>query len=382
MLSERAKSGPKSGIREMFELAKNYDNVINLGIGEPSFNTLPNVVDAAKRAMENGFTKYTSNAGILELRESICNKLINENGLKGNATENIIVTTGAGEAIMLALLAVTNPGDEVILPDPYWPNYQGQLHLAGAKLVSVKCYEEDKFHVKASSILKAINKNTKAVILNSPSNPTGAVMSRKELEEIASIVKENDLVLISDEPYEKFIYDNNVHFSIGSFDGMENNVITINSFSKTYAMTGWRVGYAHGPKEIIQSMVRLQENISSCVNSPSQYACIEALNGPQGHVDEMLKEYNKRRKYIFSEINKIPGLSCIEPEGAFYAFINIKETGYSSSEFAKLLLREVQVVTTPGDAFGTGGEGYLRISYGTEFEKIKEGIERIKGFLR
>jgi len=381
IISQNAQRIPRSGIREMFEIARNYKDVVNLGIGETGFETPANIVEAGVKALRNGYTKYTSNAGILELRKVITNKLIEENNFRSIDKDNIIVTAGATEAIMLALLSIIVPGDEVIIPDPEWPNYIGQILLIGGRTVPVQTYEEDKFHLKAKSIEAAITPKTKVIILNSPSNPTGAVLTKEELESICQVVKKYNLIVISDEPYEKILYDGKKHVSIASLQNMFKHVITINSFSKTYDMTGWRVGYASGPKEVIDTMIKLQESLASSVNASAQMAAIEALQGSRNTIKENLLKYTERRDIMVSELNKIFGISCIIPEGSFFAFPNIKKLGYNSLDIAKLLLEKVQVVTTPGSAFGDGGEGYLRLSFAASTDKIKEGMKRIKLFI-
>ena len=377
-LSIRALNSPPSGIREMFELAKDYDNVVNLCIGEPGFTTPTNIIDAGKKALDEGHTKYTSNAGVIELRRVLSEKLKKDNGIDSDPENNLIVTTGAGEAIILTLLALINDGDEIIIPDPSWPNYLGHIATVGGKVVQVSTFEDDGFSLKADAVKKAITDKTKVIIVNSPSNPTGAVMSKEELIKIGKIAKENDIIIISDEPYEKLIYDGLTHFSLGSLEEFKDNVVTINSFSKTYAMTGWRVGYANGPQYIINAMVKLQENISSCVNSSAQQACIEAIAGKQDAVHKMIEEYKNRRDILVKGLNEIEGVSCISPKGAFYAFANIKALGMSSADAAKTIIKEVQVVTTPGSAFGLAGEGYLRFSFASSTEDIVEALSRFK----
>jgi aspartate/methionine/tyrosine aminotransferase len=364
----------------MFDLAVNYQNVISLGIGEPGFNTPENIVEAGIHALYQGYTKYTPNAGLLELREAVAEKLTAD-GLPADPRKNIIITTGAGEAIMLALLAVVNPGEEVLVPDPCWPNYYGQIHLAGATVKPVRTWESDGFHLKAEAVEEAISERTKALIINTPSNPTGAVLSKEELEEIAEVALKHDLVIISDEPYASIVYDGRKHFSIGALPGMADHVITVNSFSKTYAMTGWRVGYAHGPADVIAQMVKLQESVSSCVNSAAQRACIEALRGPQDSVKKMVEEYEKRRKRLVAGLNELPGIKCTLPEGAFYAFPNITGLNRSSREVAMMFLEKAQVVVVPGTAFGEGGEGYLRVSFGGSMESIETALERLRAIL-
>lgn len=380
-LSERAKKNPASGIRFMFELAQKYDNVINLCIGEPDFPTPLHLVEAGGKALKEGHTKYTSNAGTLELRKAISEKLKRENNIASDPQNNIVVTAGATEAISLVMLTLINPGDEVILPTPCWPNYNGQVLMAGGTIVPVSTYEEDGFHIKAKAIEDAITDKTKLVIINSPSNPTGAVLSKEELLEIGEVIKRHDLMVLSDEPYEKLIYDGKEHISLAALPGMKEHVITVNSFSKTFSMTGWRVGYAVASEEIISHMTTYHENLSSCTNAPAQQVCIEALRSGQGEVDKMVKAYKQRRDLLVEGLNGIKGISCIVPEGAFYAFVNVKEIGGTSQEVAKDILENAQVVTTPGSAFGKAGEGFLRISYASGEELLKEAIARIKNYI-
>lgn len=377
-ISNRALSGPASGIRRMFELARNYENVVNLCIGEPGFGTPDNIIESACEALHEGHTKYTSNAGVLELREALAAKLEKDNHIVTDPAKNLIVTTGAGEAIMLSMLTLVNPGDEVIIPDPCWPNYYGHIGIAEGVAVPAKSYEKDGFALTAASIESVVTDKTKVLIINSPSNPTGAVIEREELLKIGKLAKKYDFMIVSDEPYEKLIYDGNEHFSLGSVEELKDYVITVNSFSKTYSMTGWRVGYAVGPESVIQPMVKLQENLSSCVNSAAQQACIEALNGPQSAVDSMVAEYKKRRDLLVNGINELPGFSCLAPKGAFYAFVNIQGLGVDSERAAEQILESIQVVTTPGSAFGQAGEGYLRISFASSTEDIEEALERLK----
>ncbi len=381
LLSERAKNNPASGIRLMFELAKKYDDVINLCIGEPDFPTPTHLVEAGIKALKEGHTKYTSNAGVLELRKAIAQKLEKENGFISDPEKNIVVTAGATEAIGMAILALVNPGDEVILPTPCWPNYNGQILMAGGVIVPVSTYEEDKFHIKAQAIEEAITPKTKLVIINSPSNPTGAVLSRNELVEIGEVIKKHNLTVLSDEPYEKLIYDGIEHVSMASLPGMRDHVITINSFSKTFAMTGWRVGYMEAPEEIIKYITTYHENFSSCANAPAQQVCIQALISSQNEINKMVNEYKKRRDMLVEGLNNIEGISCIVPDGAFYAFVNVKDLGGTSEEVAIDILENAQVVTTPGSAFGEAGEGYIRISYASSYEVLKEAIERMKKYI-
>lgn len=380
-LSRRASMNPESGIREMFSRAGAYNDVINLGIGEPDYPTQEKIIQAAIDALKGGLTKYTPNAGIPELREALMKKLARENGLKGSGGGNVIVTTGACEAIILSLFAVTDPGDEVIIPVPSWPNYIGQVMLAGLSPVVVPTFEREAFHLNCEFFENAITEKTRALIINSPSNPTGAVLTGDELEKIGMVARKHDIVVLSDEPYEKFVYNGRDHVSMGSLDGMEEYVLTINSFSKTYTMTGWRVGYVHGPENIVSKMGKLQENFSSCVNTPSQYACIEALNVSEKEINKMRSTYAARRKIIVEGLNSLPNVSCAWPEGSFYVFPNISLLGRSSREVAIEWLEECRVMTVPGTAFGSAGEGYLRMSFAAGEEAILEAIERLRAFL-
>ncbi|KRT34491.1 putative aspartate transaminase [Acetomicrobium hydrogeniformans ATCC BAA-1850] len=360
----------------MFDLAASYEDVISLGIGEPGFQTPPHIVEAGVKALREGHTKYTPNAGIPNLREAIAHKM-SDYGLNVNG-ENVMVTTGADEAILLSLLAITDPGDEVIIPDPCWPNYFGHAAIAGVYVKLAKAYEEDHFHLRAESIESLLTPRTKALIINTPSNPTGAALSRQELEEISEIALKHDLKVISDETYSEIIYDGRKHVSIASLPDMAGRTIVVNSFSKTYAMTGWRVGFAVGDSNAITQMAKLQESVSSCVNASAQQACLTALSGPQDCVREMVEGYKERRDFLLSGLQDIEGISCIVPEGSFYAFPNIKKLGISSKEAAMMFLKKARVVVVPGSAFGESGEGYIRISFCGSREDIEEGLNRLR----
>lgn len=377
-LSKRAQNVPLSGIRKMFELAKDYDNVVNLCIGEPGFKTPENIIDAAQKVLETGNIKYSSTVGIDALRKAVWKKLEDENGIKVGSIDEIMITTGAGEALALSVQALINPGDEVIISNPYWTNYRGYISVAGGEEVLVDTFEEDGFSIKASSIEKAITSKTKMIILNSPSNPTGAVISKEEWIKIGKLAKKHKLMILSDEPYEKLLYDGVENFSLASMPEFKENVITVNSLSKTYAMTGWRVGYVHAPAYIIKGIAKLKENLSTCVNSISQYAAIEALSGPQNQLLIMVEEYKKRRDLLVNALNQLEGVSCMMPQASFYAFPNIKKLNMTSDQVAEFLIKEIQVVTTPGSAFGSAGEGYLRLSFASSQEDIIEAIKRLK----
>ncbi|MCI8513154.1 MAG: pyridoxal phosphate-dependent aminotransferase [Lachnospiraceae bacterium] len=381
-ISEKAAQIPASGIRKMFQIAAHYPDVVNLCIGEPGFPTPSHIVEAGCRALRDGFTKYTPNAGLLPLREAIAEKLERDNHIRTDPETELIVTTGSGEAILLALLAAVNPGEEVILIEPCWPNYYGHITLAGARTVTVPARGENGFIPETEQIEQALSSKTRAILINSPSNPTGAVIPGKLLRQICDLVRKHDLVLISDEPYEKFYYGQTAPESPASFEGMKDFCITINSLSKTYAMTGWRVGYAAGPAHMISSMVKLQESVSSCVNAAAQTASAEALKGPQDSVLFMRKEYQKRGELMVDGLNRCHGIQCRMPDGAFYAFADIRGLGLSSQEAAELLIRKTRVIATPGSAFGPAGEGYLRFSFASPEEEIREALRRMHDFFR
>ncbi len=377
-LSRRTKEIPKSGIRKMFDLAQKYEGLVNLSVGEPDFDTPPHIVEAALKAMREGYTHYTVNAGFLEFRKAVSEKLRRENRIEADPEGEIMATAGAMGGLSLAMLTLIDPDDEVLIPNPGFPNYTAQVVLAGGKPVYYPLKEENNFHVEADDIAKRTTPKTKAIIINSPSNPTGAVLREKELKNIADIALEHDLYVISDEAYENILYDGVNHTSIASLPEMKERTVSIFTFSKTYAMTGWRIGFVVAPKEIIEVMLELQEHILVHPSSISQMAAIAALRGPKEHVQKMLKEYAERREIITKELNTMLGVTCIKPEGAFYVFPSIKKTGMSSEEIAMYLLEKAKVITVPGTAFGDYGEGYIRISYATSKEKIREAMNRMQ----
>jgi len=380
-ISNHVECIPASQIREMFELASKYDDVISLCIGEPDFETPANIVEAGVKALRSGYTKYVPNAGIPQLREAVAEK-IRINNQVDVTWENVIITFGAGQSLMSTMQVILNPNDEVIVPDPCFPNYLGYISLAGGKPIMAETFEKDRFHITNEAIERVITPNSKAVLINSPSNPTGAVLSTEELQKIAETAKRHNLIVISDEPYDTIIYDGRENHCIASLPGMAEHVIIINSFSKSYAMTGWRIGYTVAPKNIIDAMTKLQESLSSCVTASVQMAAVEALIGPQDAVQNMKCVYEKRRNLFVQGLNEIEGISCIVPEGAFYAFPNITKTHMSSFELAKFFIEEVQVVATPGSAFGDCGEGFLRFSFAASEENLEKGIGRMKKALK
>ena len=379
-LSDIALNYPASGIRKMFDLAQKYDDVVKLTVGEPNFDTPQNIKDAAKRAIDEGYTHYSPNAGLPELREAIAKEYLKYS--RDYTLENVMITVGGMEAITMCLIATVNPGDEVIIPDPCFPNYVGQVMVAGAKPVSVPVYEENDFSIKAEDIEKAITPKTKAILLNSPSNPLGSVITKDEIIKIAELVKKYDLIVYSDEIYDKIIFDDFEYFSIAQISEVRDQVLVINSFSKSHAMTGWRIGYIVGHKDIISAMPKLQEGIVSCVSTFTQRAALEALQGSQDEVRKMHSDYLRRRDILIDGLNGIPGITCKKSPGSFYAFANIKALGVSSEQFAEDLVKHARVVVVPGSAFGSMGEGYFRTVFANSDENLKEAVRRIDEYVR
>lgn len=377
-LSTAAQNVMPSGVRYMFELAKNYDDSINLTLGEPGFKTPKAFVEASIKSLLDGKTKYTPNAGIKPLRNAIAHKLLIENGIKCDPDKNIIVTAGATQALMLAMMALVNPGDEVILQGPNWPDYKGQIDTVNAKAVYAKVSKENDFKMTADVIEPLITEKTKLLIVNSPSNPTGGVLDYNELKEIAVLVKKHKIFVISDEPYEKLVYDGFEQKSLASIPGLEDYVITINSLSKTYAMTGFRVGYICANEKITENLIKMQENLIASIPEPMQMAAVEALYNGKKDVEEMVKYYDRNRHLIVNGLNEIKGFSCHLPKGAFYVFPKITDFGLSSTQTAELILEKTHVVTAPGSAFGPDGEGYIRMCYASKYEQIAEALERMK----
>lgn len=371
-----------SGIRKVFEAAgkleKEGKEIINLGIGRPNFDTPEFIKDAAKKAIDDGYTYYTSNYGIEPLREAIAKKFNKDNGLHMEISD-IIVAVGANQAVSIAMTAMLDPGDEVLVPNPSWLHYFYCAELCGAKTVSYPLLEENEFNVQIEDIEHLITPKTKMIIVNSPNNPTGSVLTIESLEKIAKIAKENNLIVLSDEIYEKLLYDGSKHTSIASLPGMEERTIIINGVSKAYAMTGWRIGFvASKNPEFISAMIRVLQYTVTCAASVSQYAALAALEGPQECTEEMRVQFDRRRKLVYESINKIPGLSCICPKGAFYCFVNIKGLGISDEEASHYYLNEAGVAMIPGSAFGEYGTGYLRIAFSNSYENIEKAMDKIK----
>ncbi|SQC07329.1 aspartate aminotransferase [Clostridium perfringens] len=367
------------------ELKKEGIDVVSFGVGEPDFNTPKNIIEAATRAMEEGKTKYTATSGIVELKEAIARKLHDDNGLN-YGTKNIIISTGAKQSLANVFMAILNPGDEVIIPVPYWVSYPELVKLSDGVPVFIETKKENDFKVTYDELKSVLSENTKAIVINSPNNPTGTVYSKKDLEVIAKFAKENDLIIISDEIYEKLIYGKEEHISIASSseDAFKRTVV-INGFSKAYAMTGWRIGYAACyNEELIKVMNNVQSHMTSNTNSIAQFAALEALNGDQETIKNMVKEFSLRRELMIELISEIEDLTFIEPKGAFYVMIDVskvlkKANIKGSMEFANLLLKEENVVVIPGIAFGE--DNFIRLSYATSKEEIIKGLKRIKEFV-
>lgn len=371
-----------SGIRRLFDLAQGVPDVISLGLGEPDFVSPPHVLEAAKLAMDEGKTHYTPNAGILELREGLVKKTKQDYGLSYDPLSEVLVTAGGTEAIFLALTALINLGDEVLIPDPGFVCYEPNVLMADGVPVSMPLLEENNFRLNADVVMPLITDRSRVMIMNSPNNPTGSVLSYDDIAGLAKLAVEHDLIVISDEVYEKILYDNVKHHCLATFPGMRDRTIVVNSFSKTYAMTGFRVGYALGPKELIASMLKGHQYITACANAPAQYAAVAALERPQSFTENMVREFDRRRHLLHSRLNEIEGFRCVLPGGAFYAFANVKQFGLSSERFADYLFDKGKVVTVAGSSFGEHGEGYLRLSYATAYNKVKEALDRIEGAVK
>lgn len=380
-ISENTKSIEHSKIRKMFNKALEFDDPISFTVGEPDFTPPDHVIEAAVLALKEGKTRYSENAGIKPLREAISRYLEREIGLSYNPVNEIVVTTGGMGGIFQTMKVVLNPGDEVIINEPCWTNYAQQIKMCGGVPVSVPVDFDNNFAIDPEKIEKSITDRTKAVIINSPCNPTGTVLPGDIIEKLAEIAKKHDLLVFSDEVYKHIIFDGEKHVSIASLPGMKERTVIFDSFSKTFAMTGMRVGYVAGPAEIIGNVTKLQENVAACVAMPCQYAAIAALEGSKDHLDMMVAEYKKRRDYIYDRLLNMPYVEYEKSKGTFYAFISIKKTGMTSEEFAMKLLEEEQVVVVPGDAFGDYGEGYIRISFASSMEKIKKGMDGMERFL-
>ena len=379
LLAPAAKAMRPSGIRKFFDLAADMPHCISLGVGEPDFKTPWSVRDAGIRSLELGRTKYTANSGLKELRGEICNYLQRRFDLHYKE-ENILVTVGGSEAIDLTIRAVVQPGDEVIIPEPCFVCYEPITQLTGGVPVHIATRAEDQFRLTADQLRAAITPRTKLLVFPYPNNPTGAVMSAAEMEEIAAVLRETNVLVLSDEIYSELTYGLDRHVSIASLPGMAERTIVVNGFSKSYAMTGWRLGYAAGPAPLIKVMTKIHQSCIMSAPTTSQYAAITALRQCDDQIEMMRDEYNRRRRYVVKALNEM-GLTCFEPRGAFYVFPSIQISGLTSSEFCEQLLREKEVAIIPGSAFGASGEGYARISYAYSVDHLQTAMKRIREFL-
>ena len=379
LLAPAAKAMRPSGIRKFFDLAADMPHCISLGVGEPDFKTPWSVRDAGIRSLELGRTKYTANSGLKELRGEICNYLQRRFDLHYKE-ENVLVTVGGSEAIDLTIRAVVQPGDEVIIPEPCFVCYEPITQLTGGVPVHIATRAEDQFRLTADQLRAAITPRTKLLIFPYPNNPTGAVMSAAEREEIAAVLRETNVLVLSDEIYSELTYGLDRHVSIASLPGMAERTIVVNGFSKSYAMTGWRLGYAAGPAPLVKVMTKIHQSCIMSAPTTSQYAAITALRQCDDQIEMMRDEYNRRRRYVVKALNEM-GLTCFEPRGAFYVFPSIQISGLTSSEFCEQLLREKEVAIIPGSAFGASGEGYARISYAYSVDHLQTAMKRIREFL-
>ena len=378
-ISEKSKKIPGSMIREMFAMQDGMTDVISFALGEPDFTAPQHVIDATVASLQRGETHYTPNAGIPALRQAVSD-LYKRRGLDYTSKE-VLIGAGAISLLNLACTAMLDIGDEVLVPDPGWANYVGLMMQVGAVPVPVRMKEENGFMYDVADLKAALTPKTKMILLNSPSNPTGGVASEKNLRQVAEFAKENDLYILADEIYRELLWDDEPYASIAGFPGMKERTVVVDGFSKTYAMTGMRLAWAVAPEEVIVVMTKLLENVLSSVNEGVQWGGVAALNGSQECVEEMKRQYRRRREIIVNGLNDMKGVSCLMPKGAFYAFPNISKLGLSSREFAMRLLKEKHVVVVPGTGFGEGGEGFVRLAYATSEENIREGLRRMKEFV-
>jgi len=381
-VGDRARRVPPSLIRRMFEAAHRVPGAISLAVGEPGFPTPPHIVEAGRQALLDGFTKYSPNAGYRDLRDAIAEKLQRDNGLAVDPATEVFVTVGAMNALMLTFMVGIDPGDEVIITDPSYTNFEGQITLAGGVPVFVPTQPERGYVPEPGAVEAAVTPRTRAILVNSPSNPTGSVYPPDLLRAIADIAERHDLLLVSDETYEALIYGDSQHLSPATFPGLRERTVSIFSFSKSYAMTGWRVGYLTGPAAMLRTMEVVQEEIASCVNSAAQQAAIAALRGPRDCVEAMRGAYERRRNLVVERLNAIPGVTCPRPGGAFYAFPDVRAITRDTVALSERLLFDHKVVVSPGEAFGPGSAGFLRLSYAASEDDLDEGLRRLDEGLR
>ncbi|MBD3261538.1 MAG: aminotransferase class I/II-fold pyridoxal phosphate-dependent enzyme [Candidatus Altiarchaeales archaeon] len=377
MVSRRVSEIPYSGIRRFFELVSQSKGIVSLGVGEPDFPTPDPLKWGAVSAIESDYTSYTSNWGLIELRERIAEKLLRENKVRVDPEDEVLVTSGTSEALDLVFRALLNPGDEVLVPEPSYVSYKPCVWFSYGKPVGVPVREENEFELTAEDVEEKISGKTRALIVASPNNPTGSVIKPEALREIAQVAVDHDLWVVSDELYEDLMYDGRRHVSLASLPGMRERTITINGFSKGFAFTGWRLGYAAGPNEVVEAMMKIHQYTMLCAPTISQYAALESFKAKK-HVKEMVREYDARRRLLVKGLNELPGIECITPKGAFYTFPSIKETGKTSEKYAEELLKKAKVAVVPGQTFGPAGEGHIRCSYSVSKDTINEALTRMK----
>ena len=379
-LSDTVVNIQPSGLRKFFDIVQDMPDAISLGVGEPDFDTPWHVRDEGIYSLEKGRTFYTSNSGLKELRTEICHYMKRTQNLVYSWDTQVLITVGGSEGIDLAFRAMINPGDEVLIPQPSYVSYEPCAILSGAKPVIIELKEENAFRLTPEEILEKVTDKTKILVLPIPNNPTGSIMEQEDLEALAKVILEKDLIVVSDEIYGELTYNGKRHVSIASIPGMQERTIVIGGFSKAYAMTGWRLGYVCGPQEIVRQMTKIHQFAIMCAPTTSQYAAVEALKNGDDDVAMMRAEYNRRRRFLLDAFDKM-GLSCFEPFGAFYVFPRIKEFGVSSDDFATWLLKDEELAVVPGTAFGASGEGFIRISYAYSLDSLKTAIERLGNFV-
>ncbi|MDE6132843.1 MAG: aminotransferase class I/II-fold pyridoxal phosphate-dependent enzyme [Oscillospiraceae bacterium] len=379
LISQKCRKLKPSGIRKFFDIAATMENVISLGVGEPDFHTPWAVRQTAISTLEKGKTVYTANSGLMELRKTICGYIKRKIGVEYQPESELIITVGGSEGIDLGIRALIDPGDEVLIVEPCFVCYAPIVELTGGVPVPIETTEETGFKLTAEAVKSKITDKTKLLILPFPNNPTGAIMTKEDLEPIAEVIKDTDILVMSDEIYSELTYDGK-HFSITQIEGMQERTLLVNGFSKAFAMTGWRLGYVAGPAPIIKQMLKIHQYAIMCAPTVSQYAAITAMTACDDEVEKMTNEYNIRRRWLVNALNDI-GLTCFDPKGAFYVFPSIKSTGLTSQQFCEELLYKHNVAVVPGDAFGASGEGYIRISYAYSLKHLMEAMERISEFL-
>jgi aminotransferase len=382
MAADRLKCIKPSGMRHFFGLAEEMPDCINLSVGEPDFCPPEHVLGAGTRAAVMGKTHYEPTNGVPELREALAKKASADYGLEYDPGSEVMITVGGTEAIFAALFGLVNPGDEVLIPNPGFVLYEPCVRLAGGVPISIPLQEKCDFGLSVDDVMSLVTDRSRVIVVNSPNNPTGGVLAYDELAGLAKIAVECDMIVISDEVYEKIVYDGAKHYCLAAFPGMRERTLVVNSFSKTYAMTGLRVGYVYGPKELISVLWLVHQYIVACVNSLSQYAALAALEGSQDFVTNMVREFDKRRGLVYNRLNSIEGFRCTLPKGAFYAFPRVEAFGKCSEEFSEFLVKKARVVAVPGSAFGSHGEGYIRISYAAAYERLEKALDRIEAAVK